>query len=165
MASFTKSERSGILYDEGNVSLSTLANKVALTIGSKIDGSRENGFRILRTDYWITGHDFTAGEYPITVGLSFGSLSVAEIAEAFAADPQSSDKRNLIEQTMRPIFILGILGDTGDMRFLTGTVKPRWSSPEGAAVKFFAYNSTGATLTTGASVRLIAKHFGVWLKD
>ena len=107
----------------------------------------------------------TSGEGPIELFMCH-DLSTAEMAEVFAADPQRSHDPNLEEQAMRPLWPLALLANlTEDSNKVGhGVSTIGWSFPEGTILKWGAWNK-GSALTTGTVIHVVAKHFGVWLRD
>lgn len=162
-----------LLYDDVVITLSTLGAATAVTATSKIDNSRENGFRVIKTQYWVDWFGKTAVEGPLMVGIAFG-VNASEIAETISDDPQSRLKDFNDAETRRPVFPLVMIPtastDAGGVTpsqgaFPMSEITLRWSAPEGSSVLWFAFNAGGGALTTGAGVAIFAKHFGVWLND
>ncbi len=109
----------------------------------------------------------TSGEGPVLVGMAH-DLSATEIEETLGADPQRSGDPTAEPRAMRPVWPLGQMfnNSAGNGQIiLEGVQKIGWSIPEGTDLKWFVQNVSGATLTTGSVFRIIAKHFGVWLRD
>ncbi len=169
MGKFSDNAMAGIVWEEVNITLGALAEDTAVSAASKIDASREQGFRVLKTQYAIDVVGKTNDQGGILIGLNH-NLSVAEVAEALAADPQGSPGKDRPEneQAMRPIWPLKFVPVTVtsiEEKLLNfEEVKINWSIMEGSTLNWFAFN-TGGLLTTGTVVNIIAKHFGVWLKD
>ncbi len=169
---FTTNTKSGIVYDFITIALSTLGTLTAILGPSKIDASREMGFRVLRTEYWLEYEGKTDNEGPIIFGLSV-DMTVSQIANAISADPQGRDPE-ASEANLRakfPIFPLKMLSEQstespggGNAIISMDVAKVGWSLPEGSHLDFFAFN-LGSALTTGTVIRVFAKHFGVWLDD
>ncbi len=168
MGKFSENLMAGIVWDGIVLTLGTLAANTALQAASRIDAARVQGFRILKTEYFIDVVSMTDGEGPIIVGMQH-NLSVAEVAEAILADPQGSkgiaSPEN--EQAMRPVWPLGVVAvDIANQeKAHWKTVKIGWSIPEDSTLNWFAFNSDASALTTGGKIFIDAKHFGVWLKD
>ncbi len=148
--------------------LGALAAKDAVDAVSKIDASRLNGFRIMKTEYWIDYGNKTTAEGPITVGFAVHH-SEGEVEEAIEADPQNSADMVLNATAKRPVWPLETIPQSG-----TGSpsdlvpmrsFNPRWSCIEGKNAFWWAYNRDDAALTTGGVVNIFAKHYGVWLRD
>lgn len=161
----------GIVWDDLIIALGTLASGAVTQTNSRIDSARENGFRVLRTDYVMglkyTSSDVTDG--PIAIGLN-ADASNTEIQEMFDADPQASFDRPANEKSSRPAWLLEVmapptLAAEAGLNTARGTVNIKWSLPEGAVLKWWAFNMDQATLAGGIVVHILAKHYGVWLKD
>lgn len=156
---------SGIYYDVIRMSLGAMSSDTATAATTKCDTTRLQGFRVLRTEWFAQWDDFTAGEGPVVWGFC-GDLTAAEVAEVFLADPQRANDTNLAEQAERPLWIQDIYSDIGDSYCISkGVWKPNWSFPEGTPLKAFAFNPNSEAITTGSTMLIVAKHFGVWLKD
>lgn len=158
-----------IVYDVINITLGTLASVTAVTTVSKIDTARLQGFRVTRTEWFIERLGGTFGDDPVVVGYGFGTTST-QISEALTRDPQSGSVNAgdtvLNDETMRPIFPMAAFSSENlQLLMKSGVTKPMWSAPEGGFLNWFAFNFGGGALTTGGSIRIFAKHFGVWLKD
>lgn len=160
-----------LVYDNVALTLSTLGASTALSASSRIDGSRENGFRIIKTQYWLDWIGKTAPEGPLIFGISFG-LSVAQIAACITADPQSKREDFNVHDTALPVFPLALIpiastgkAATPDDAVPMREITLRWSAPEGTSMNWFVFNADTSALTTGTSVVVFAKHFGVWLND
>ncbi len=168
MGSFSKSDRAGINYIDETITLSTLASKDVISVSTNIDGSREQGFRALRGDLFITLKGSTPEEGPILVGLSTG-LTAAEIEEALESDPQDSQDHDAVAKSMRPVWPLATFFEiaTSHVQATQSPIvwKPRWSFVEGQGLEAWAYNLGTGALTTGATVSVFGKIFGVWLND
>ncbi len=170
MASFSKGERTGILHEQFTLTLGTLATLDVISGITKIDGSRNQGFRVLKTLWTAIWGNSGASEGPIYFGLALNN-SATEIEEALEADPQGPDDFPAVEQSMRPVWPLGLFTDSGTdivTRINDGKVQEinlRWSFSEHSALSVWAMNLGGGTLTTGSFVTVTMKHFGVWLDD
>ncbi len=149
--------------------LGTLGSLTAvLTASTKIDSSRLMGAipREISFDYSFDGK--TNDEGPVVYGLSVG-LSISEIKEFFAADPQSRAHSAALEESQRKVFVMGILG-----RLSTGsgddipwkTVKwPGWHVVEGETLSFFHFNFGGNALTTGTNTNFCSQIRGDLLDE
>lgn len=157
-----------IYYDNAVIDVGALAAGDVTTVTLKQDGSRSQGFRFMKTEYWIVLENATDFE-SVMCGLAGPAIDAAEIEEAIEADPDSPHDRSASEQAMRPIWPLEVLMDTaqGDGRVVAkGTINLRWSFPEATAMNFWCYNMDVANpITTGARLRIFCKHYGVWLRD
>ncbi len=167
MAKFSDNSLASIVWDNTELTLGTLGSQTAISTTSRIDAGRLQGFRVLRTEYFVIMRGATVGDDPVVFGLCH-DLSNAEIAETFGADPQRPGDPGLEEMAMRPVWVLGSLAanNDGDGRVvLDGVKKLGWSIQEGTPLKWFAFNHGPGALSTGGEINILAKHFGVWLKD
>ncbi len=166
MAKFNSNAMAAIQWDENFITLGALAQGAAVVSSSRIDDSRLQGYRVLRTDYFIQVKGMTAGNSAVVVGLAH-DLSAGEIQEAIGADPQRSNDPTLSPRAMRPVWPLEIFAANaeGNKLVTKGTTNIGWSIPEGTLLEWFVVNMGDADLTTGTIVNILAKHFGVWLKD
>ncbi len=167
--SFSKSEGAQVLWDNLEVTIGALATVSAAIVSSRIDTAKEMGFRILRTDYWAFWRGFTAGEGPLIFGMTAGQ-SAGNVALAIQADPAGSGPEVLTGrlQANFPVFPLGLMTAEDAAQLMVtkeGTFNMRWSIPEGSSMNWWVFNPSGSTFTTGSTLKIIAKHFGVWLKD
>ncbi len=158
-----------IIWDEIQISLGTLATETAVQVASRIDAARLQGFRLLRTEYFIRAKGLTGADDPIVVGLNH-DLTVTEVKECINADPQRSGDTtaDAASRTKRPVWpfeVFGVYADGNGESVAKGVAKIGWSAPEGTTFNWFVYNFGSGPLTTGGIVDIIAKHFGVWLKD
>ncbi len=165
MAKFSDNSMASIIWDELSVNLSTAISGAAVGVNSRIDASRLQGFRILKSQVFVALKDITEGEGPILIVMAH-DLTATEVEETLGADPQRSGDPDLEARAMRPVWPVGLLMETvGGKTVLEKEMKIGWSFPEGTILKFYAINRDNATLTTGASMNVTAKHFGVWLRD
>ncbi len=155
------------------LTLADLAANTLISVSSKIDASRLNGFRVTKTELnWeLTGK--TIAEGPILFGVAANFTNDVAIEVALEADVQSRVGNNLRGDGT----FLKILGKVGlspsafpnnDMgvapHYTISYGKNGWSIPEGQELVYWAYNA-GAQLTTGTVFIIDAEHFGVWLRD
>ncbi len=164
---FGKNNTGAILRSKETIALGTLNVDTAIKMGSAI--TLDEDFRLLRLDAWAHVDGLTAGEGDgLLIGIANGELTVAEIAEALLADgPVDRNDRVKQERAERFVKIFGSLndlqhlfrGENGGHQLIC---KPRWtfSNPEGWDI--FIFNN-GVQLTTGATAKMIATFFGLWL--
>lgn len=119
-------------------------------------------------DCWAVLRGHTAGESPIMFGLQAG-LTAAEVAEALNSLPSKSNDVPDTERASRPVWPLGMFtGFTANEMPLNGGTGPtvwtqRWTFGEDNDLYFWVFNASGAALTTGSTVRVFAKVYGVWV--
>lgn len=159
-----------ILYDNLTITVGTLAALTAITTVSKIDTARKRGFRVTRTEWFLTRRGATTGDEAIIVGYAFNQTS-GEIGEAIGADPQDNftgAQKEPNDRAKRPIFPMAVFGGfadaVGSLSVAKGVTKPGWSAPEEGFLNWYALAAFGA-VTTGVVIGIHAKHYGVWLRD
>ncbi len=161
-----------IQYDnDGILPLSTLAANDVISVDTKIDGSRLQGFRIAVLSILATITGKTATEGPLLWGVSC-NMAAGSIESAIESDPQSSAADNNRGEGAW-LKILGMIGLEVSEGPLTGgnslmvlplNVKVNWSVIEGQSLQVWVYNM-GAALTTGTVFHFAIEEMGVWLRD
>jgi len=168
---FGKNGTGAILRTKETVGLATLAADAAIKLTSGITPKED--FRMLKAEIIAHVEGITTLEGTgLMIGIANGDLSVTEIAEAILADgPNDRNDRVKQEKAERFVKTFGLLdkqlsqtggnfvGKGGD-RVLE--VKPRWTFSDPEGWDLFIFNN-GNTLTTGATVELIATYYGLWL--
>ncbi len=169
---FGKDGKGAIVRQNLSLPLLTLASGDALKFPALTMGE---DFRILKSEIYAHVATLTAGEgQGLLFGIANGELTNAEIAAALVTNgPTDINDRSLQESAERNVKLLssGILIDSaGIQRHLLGAEggpmivsKHRWtySNPEGWS--WFIFND-GPTLTTGATARMVATNFGMWVQ-
>lgn len=172
---FGKDNKGAIVYESRGQALAALGANAAILIGTKL--ATTDDFRMLKAEVVASISGLTAGEGEgLAFGLADGDLSVTEVEEALDLNgPLARDDIVITEQAQRPVFLLGsynpsssgsTAGEFADKMsgapFIIG--KPRWTfHNNGKGWNWFVYN-TGQALTTGSTVKIHAKNFGVWLE-
>ncbi len=150
------------------ITLSTLADETVLTGG--VTGAADGQYRAMSFDLTWSKEGSAAGEGPITVGFAHSDYTVAEIKEALQAATAIS-LGDLVgqEKSNRLIRIVGTFQGNqvsgGDEVLNDGKpihTKLNWAIPIGKFVNLFAFNQSGAALTTGQVVQTAGK---MWVKD
>ncbi len=159
---------------DASITLGALGAATAVFGTSQIDGSREQGFRLImsRITARLTGK--TGSEGPLVWGICCNVPSVADLKTYLENDPQGSSAnpekgRNWFVKLLGqiPLQASASLDTSSDVMRNVEEVKygkNGWSIPEGSAFNYFVFNM-GSALTTGAVITISAEHFGVWLKD
>ncbi len=169
---FGKDGRGAIIKERTSVALGTLGQNVVI----KVDGAPvvlTEDFRILKSEVYAEIIGLTGGEGAgLLLGIANDELTVAEIAEAInLSGPVDRNDRVAQERSERAVWLISALDELGGATVgryhgqQGGPMiewKKRWtfSNPEGWI--FFLFNEDAA-LTTGATIRIVATHYGVWL--
>ncbi len=163
-------------FDEDTtLNLATLAVKTILSQALKIDASRENGFRVTKSNFHFSVADKTAQEGPVMIGVACNFVNDAAITAALGADPQKAQADDIRGKGtfIKGLFLIGtnVQAYPGDGGAIDGQMievsygKNGWSIPEGSSMVLWAWNMGAAALTTGTRINMYAEHFGVWLRD
>ncbi len=160
-----------IVHSLTRLAVGALASLDAIAVSDeKIDGTRLEGFRVMKTEYFMNAEGGTVDQGPVLIGVA-PNLNAQEIEEAIEADPQQRVDIPATEQVMRPVFPLEIIGRAlvearaSSLETMKGVFNLKWSIPEGQGLVWFAYNLDLGALTSGLILTIYAKHYGVWLKD
>ncbi len=169
---FGKDGTGAIVRENSATALGALAANVTIKLATLTLGE---DFRILKSEIFSHIEGLTAGQgIGLLLGIANNELSVTEIAAAVNNNgPTDLNDRVSQELSERNVKILSsallldsggisrqFIGDDGGPKTIS---KHRWtySNPEGWC--FFIHND-GQTLTTGATCRIAATHFGMWVK-
>ncbi len=159
--------RQQVQYLIDTITVGTLANNTAIIGNTNIDATREQGIRLkqLKAGYLLTGQ--TGDEGPLIYGWCL-ELTAVEVAEAILADPQDSEDTNAKDNANRKVFPVGIFGVSTQIemnRDLKEVNFPWKEIIEGATLKWFVFNASGSTFTTGAVAHLFAATVQEWARD
>ncbi len=162
-----------IIKDNTIVTLGALSGQaVAAQAGPVL----KQGYRIVKTIWSAVAIGLTAAEATgLILGLANNDLTAAQIKESLeAGGPLNRGDRDLEEKANRFTKQMGMMETP-----LVAATESRFKGPEGgspteskimwsfplgnAGFKWWIYN-LGTGLTTGASVRVLATHMGVWLE-
>ncbi len=147
------------------ITLGTLADATVLS-AALIAALDEDLFIISADLMWqLTG--VTLGEGPIGVGVAHGDLTDVEIAENLNVGLTGPDDIIGREKSRRPVRKAGMFSaalnagvNLNDGKAVRTKVK--FSVGNGKTVKCYAVNRSGATLTTGAKIRVDGTVYGRW---
>jgi len=150
--------------DLAQITLGALANSTVV-LDTAITMAEALNYKSCDVVISISG--LTPTEGPITIGLADPGLTVTEIGEAVDAAPVSSTDYPAVEHAKRPVRkICTFAGQLANETFNDGRkkrVRLRLSVADGTSLpRFWAQNRSGATLTTGAIVKIDAVHYGNW---
>ncbi len=169
---FGKDGKGAILSEQLNTGIGALATAAGVRVAAAI--VLADDFRIIKTELTATIRGLANGEGAgLRLHLMNGNLTLAEAEGQLEADgPTDRNDRTLIEAAERFVKVIGLVeqpdpaGTEAVFRGVEGgpiiekTI--RWTFSDNDGWAWLIYN-TGDTLTTGATVFLQAKHFGVWL--
>ncbi len=170
---FGKDGKGVIIREQRSQALASLVIDDASGIGTKL--AITDDFRMLKTRVQASVTGLTAGEgVGLQLGIADGDLSNEEIDAVLAAEGPVDANDILGNQTsMRPVWIIGsinpavadtaatFVGDDGSPMI---EFKPRWTFGSTTSWNWFVYNRGSGTLTTGATIKINAKSFGVWIR-
>ncbi len=166
----------GVIFvrENASVTLGTLADNTSVqTAGNTM----LNGFRMLKATISCYVKGVTAGEIPLLFGICSGELTTGEVNGILTqAGPLGRAAIAEGQIAERPLWVLGhwppqigtgvdiIEGFVqNEMGGTMHTIKPRWTFPKPNGWKYFIFNESGATLTTGGSFVVREKAWGVWV--
>ncbi len=144
-----------------SLALTTLAASTAKSAG--LTGASTSTYRAVSTNMiWIAE---LLQEGPVIVGLAHSDYSVTEIKECIeSAGSIDAGDKIAQEKANRLVRMVGTLGVDEDTLNDGKPIKTRlnWLISIGDEVNVFAYNDSGAVLTTGAIVHVTGD---LWVKD
>ncbi len=167
---FGKDGTGAILRDDSAIALSTLGGESAIQVATDITWGED--FRLLKTEFLAVLDGVTTEEgQRLIIGVADGELTATEVGECLQADGPGDRNENLAkERAQRPVWPVGAIVGAGlSARFVGhngGTLmewKKRWTFSDPEGMSFFVYNQSGTALTTGATIRINATHYGVWV--
>ncbi len=147
------------------MALTTLAN--GIIVANSVTAFGVTKAYLISADLQWSLDDNTAGEGPIAVGLTSSDLTVTEMAEKLDARPTSKSDIIAMERSRRPVrnsgaFAVSEVGETlNDGKAIRTPLK--FVLAEGKELQIFARNKSGATLTTGAVVRVTGTLYMKWI--
>ena len=147
------------------LSLATLGNATALP-GEVVPAADGEYLAITMKGTWAL-RDGTAAEGPITVGFSHGDYTATEIGEWLASSTAMSRGDKIAnERAKRLIRRVGVFSGSGTDETLNDgkpiTTRLGWAIPEGTVINLWAFNQSGAALTTGTEVVFNGQVFLRW---
>ncbi len=145
------------------LALSTLAALTVITTG--LTGTSDAQYRLVTSQLTWLMDGMAAGDGPITVGYAHNDYTVTEIKEALeSANSISPGDKVAQERNNRLVRKVGVLSAESPELNDGKPIKTRlnWAIQIGSAVNLFAYNDSGATLSTGANLNTMGT---LWVKD
>lgn len=171
---FGKDGKGEIVREARSQALGALGASTGIIVGTKLATLED--FRIIKSEVVCDGTSFTAGEgNGLALYLVDGDYSLAEFEEALENNgPLGPNDSVAAAISMRWIKWFGEVVHNGQPTeeelvminenggaFLSQTV--RWTFARTKSWNWIIYNHT-KTITTGASMRIKAKNFGVWVR-
>ncbi len=149
---------------DGGLALSTLGSETVLAADISPSESVEgNTLFAISADLLLSLKNMTAGEGPIIVGCAHDDYSVVEIKEALEADNLDFTNKIEAERSRRQVRRWGQFSVLGAQEVLNDgrplRVFIRVPLELGHNLKIFAYNKSGAPLTTGGALTWTGKLF------
>lgn len=167
---FGKDGKGVIIRESRSQTLAALDAEGGVLVGTKLVTLER--FRMLKLEVYAVIKNLTTGEGTgLLFGLADGDYTIAEIEAAIETDgPLGPNDTVAAELAMRPIWWMGAVDrETGTEAIFENeqgghrmVFNPRWTFSRTKSWNFFVYN-LGAQLTTGSSVIIRAKSFGVWV--
>ncbi len=169
------SGRTQLIHDSDNFALTALAAGAAVVDATKVDGSRAQGVTLKRVVGHIAVEQKTAGQGPLIIGIA-AEENAANIAEAFAADPQRFGAAGSAEEANRRVLPMLTIADdqTGLGNISPGNLQdgrwwdwnvPSWKLEEGQNLVLFAYNADPSVTNDTGLVWWEAVFVTRWLDD
>lgn len=169
---FGKDGKGAIIREFRSQALGALAGSAGIIIGTKLNILER--FRMLKTEVVATIVAQTGNE-GIGVGLYLvsGDLTLAEFEESIELTSGPLGPNDSVQAAIaeRWSMLAGVTieGETAIEQQLIGeggsplmTLVPRWTFARTKSWNWIAYNH-GTALTTGSTIKLFAKDFGVWV--
>ncbi len=169
---FGKDGKGVIIGESRAAALGTLAPDTGILITTKL--ATLERFRMLKARMVANVEGITAGEAGgLTLWLADGDLVLSEIEEAIEADGPLGPNDKINEAIAeRPVWYAGGLDvqvSVSEAFFRDAVtagyacmVKPRWTFARTKSWNWVVYNA-GPALSTGATVNIRCKDFGVWV--
>ncbi len=171
---FGKDGTGAIITEQRTQLLGALSPSTGIIVGTKLAITKD--FRDLKVEVSAAVTDLTAGEgEALQLYLVNGDLTLAEFEESIEINGPL-DRFDTVgdERAMRYSTVVGgseqpdpagtqVIMRDAHTNAPVCVAKPRWTFGELKSWNWIIYNSGLDALTTGASVRVKAKHYGVWL--
>ncbi len=167
---FGKDGKGVIIRENRTQALGALANAAGILIGTPLVTLER--FRMIKNELWAAMTGLTTGEGTgLLIGLADGDLTITEIEQAIEVagplGPNDQESANRAERWT--MFVGAVDRETGTEAIfenekgghkMENTI--RWTFARTKAWNYFVYN-LGDTITTGSSVKIRGKSFGVWV--
>ncbi len=175
---FGKDGKGAILREDTTITLAALAADDVVIGSSSL--SLDGDFRILKSEIIATARGLTGGEgAALVLSMANGDLTAAQIEATIEQNgPQAQNDRDRQEIAERWVRRVGVTVEhsstvvsprmfRNEQNGALLELKPRWTfirrrTAADGGWSWAVYNN-GVTLTTGATVHLLATHYGVWV--
>ncbi len=171
---FGKDGKGVIIYESVSKDLGTLADQAAKVVNGPL--AITDDFRMLKSEV-VAHHTLSQTDegHGLYLGIADGDLTEAEIAAAITTGkPLDRNDSVLAAVAERFVKLFAASGEAVEPLGVVANylnkyggpmleVNPKWTFGDTSSWKWFIFNNSGATLTTGLTVRVIAKSFGVWV--
>lgn len=166
---FGKDVNLSIVYDDCNLTVSSLASLDVIGDGGNYNETLKKDFRVIRMDILYAMLDGGNAADQILFGIADSDLSDSEIEACIEGSPQEEIGPGGEEATGRPVFPVGTVQRSADGGFVFNNGVPfektvRWTFHENHGWQWWAYNPYAGALGTPAYLRLKAKIYGVWVR-
>ena len=168
---FGKDGKGVIIRQSVSQALGTLGANTAIIVGTNIDILER--FRMIKSEIYAGLTSLTSTEGAnLLFGIAEGDLTLAEIEEAIELTGGPVGPNDPVNEAIAERFVKwlgasdheiateGLFHNNMGGQLLEHTI--RWTFARTKSWNFFVYN-LGAALTTGASVVVRSKSFGVWV--
>lgn len=150
-----------------SLGLGTLADNTALKAALCSLGPGSYRCHWTHFEGFISIDGLTVGQGPIVVGVALDDYTVTEIKECLEADPTGTDLIEA-EKSRRKVREWGIFVGANAQEWLNNDATMRkhrikFTDEGGSSPDLFAYNDSGAALTTGATIVVNGKLYGIKL--
>ncbi len=173
---FGKDGKGVIIVEGRSQALGTLASSAGILIGTKL--AILERFRMLKAEITARVSGLTVGEiHGSRLYLADGDLTLVEIeAQIESNGPLGPNEIAPADIAERPVFLAGVFEENGagggtpialckdkETNAPVVMLNPKWTFARTKSWNWVLYNATGSAFTTGASVSILAKEFGVWV--
>ncbi len=148
-----------------NLALGALVDNVVIAADSD---AFTNRFFLISADLEWAMRDHTGGEGPLKVGIAHGDYTVTEIQENLALTGMEDDGDKIAQEQGRRLVrssgqFSGLSSDEALNDGMAIRTTAKFVIQDGQTVKFYTWNRSGATLTTGTAISITGKLYGKWL--
>ncbi len=167
---FGKDGKGVIIRESRSQAIGSLATEATILIGTNL--ATLERFRMIKNELWAAITGLTTGEGTgLLIGIADGDLTVAEVDTALETSGPFGPNDTVIEAIVdRYVILLGAVDrETGTEAIFENEQGGhmmekviRWTFARTKSWNFFLYN-IGAAVTTGATVIIKSKSFGVWV--